>query len=259
MILNKEEDNILKLAKLLLASKHTIAFTGAGVSVASGIPPFRGEGGIWTRYDPEVLELSHYYRNPQVCWKTIKKIFYDSMVGVKPNSGHYALTELQHLGLLKGIYTQNIDNLHQESGSLNVYEFHGSSKFFLCRKCHKRFSLEEIELKDEYPKCLTCAGLLKPDFVFFSEELPRDVLTSAYSEAEQADLMLIIGCSGEVYPANQIPFYTKESGGTVVEINPQKTHYTDQICNFRIAGKSQDTLQTLVDTVKELRRNSEKK
>lgn len=259
MISDKTTDNIAKLAELLLSSKNTIAFTGAGISVASGIPSFRGEDGIWTRYDPNVLELSNYYQNPQACWKVIKEIFYKSMLNVKPNAGHYALTELQKMGLLKSIYTQNIDNLHQESGSTNVFEFHGTSKYFVCKKCKKKYALENINLNNDYPSCPDCSALVKPDFIFFSEELPRDVLYKAFSDAEKVDLILVIGCSGEVSPANQIPLYVKHSGGKVVEINPQSSLYTKSISDFRIAGKSQDTLQEIVNTIKELRKNNDKK
>lgn len=254
----KEIDNITRLAELLLTSKQTIAFTGAGISVASGIPSFRGEDGIWKKYDPNILELANYYRNPQACWKVIKEIFYDTMDGVEANPGHYALTELQHLGLLQSIYTQNIDNLHQESGSENVYEFHGNTKYFVCKKCSKKYSLEEIDLSAKYPQCPKCHSLVKPDFIFFSEALPQDVLMKAFADAQNADLMLIIGCSGEVYPANQMPLYAKQSGCTIVEINPQKSLYSDSISDFTISGKSQDTLSQVVNSVKELRRKNGK-
>ncbi len=250
MISGKDDQNIHKLVHLLLSSKHTIAFTGAGISVASGIPSFRGKDGIWSKYDPNVLELSNYYSKPKSCWKFIKEIFYENLQGVQPNAGHYALTSLQKMGLIASIYTQNIDNLHQESGSKNVYEFHGNTQYFICRKCKRKYSLAEISFDDEYPKCPDCSTLVKPDFIFFSEELPRDVLEKAYSEAEVAELILVIGCSGEVYPANQIPNYVKWAGGKVVEINPQKSLYTATISDFRIAGQSQDVLQKIVDTVK---------
>lgn len=249
-----ENSSINLLAELMLSSKQTIAFTGAGISVASGIPSFRGEDGLWSRYDPNTLELSNYYRNPQSCWKVIKEIFYDKLVGVKANPGHLALTELQQMGLLTNIFTQNIDNLHQESGSQNVYEFHGNTKYFVCKTCKTKHILEDINLDDEYPKCPQCGRLVKPDFIFFSEELPQDVITQALHDAENADLMLIIGCSGEVYPANQIPLYLKRSGGVCVEINPHKSLYTDSVCKFRISGKSQDSLQELVSAIKQIRK-----
>lgn len=255
MISNNDDENIFKLADLLLKSRHTFAFTGAGVSVASGIPPFRGENGVWSHYDPNVLELANYYRNPKSCWKVIKEIFYNNLQGIKPNAGHYALTELQKMGLLESIYTQNIDNLHQDSGSSNVYEFHGTTKDFVCKKCNKKYSVDKIDLDDEYPKCPDCSALVKPDFVFFSEGLPQQVLNKALSDAEKADLILVIGCSGEVYPANQIPLYVKQAGGKVVEINPQNSLYSGSISEFRISGKSQDTLQEIVKTVKEIRDN----
>jgi len=253
MISNYDEQNIQKLAQLLLNSEYPIAFTGAGMSVASGIPSFRGEDGIWSKYDPNILELSNYYSHPQSCWKFIKEIFYDKLKGVKPNPGHYALTDLQKMGLIAAIFTQNIDNLHQASGSKNVYEFHGNTQYFVCRRCKSKYSVVDINLDDEYPRCPDCRGLLKPDFIFFSEELPGDVLEKAYYDAKIADLIIVIGCSGEVYPANQIPNYVKQFGGKVVEINPHSSLYTKEISDFRIKGKSQDTLQELVATVKKMR------
>jgi len=259
MIFSKDDQNIQKLAHLLINSKNCIAFTGAGISVASGIPSFRGEDGIWSKYDPNILELSNYYSNPKLCWKFIKEIFYDNLQGIEPNKGHYALTELQKMGLLKNIYTQNIDNLHQKSGSKNVYEFHGTTNYFVCKKCMKRYSIKAIDLEDEYPKCPDCSALVKPDFIFFSEELPRKVLEVAFSDAEKADLILVIGCSGEVAPANQMPLYVKHSGGEVVEINPQPSLYSGNISSFRISGKSQDTLTKVVNAVKEIRERQDEK
>lgn len=259
MISNREDSNIQGLAKLLLKSKYALAFTGAGISVDSGIPSFRGKDGIWSKYDPSILELSNYYYDPKSCWHFIKEIFYDKLKGVKPNTGHYALTKLQQMGLIKSIFTQNIDNLHQESGSINVYEFHGNTKYFVCAKCKKKYSVNEICLEEDYPKCPDCLSLVKPDFIFFSEELPRDVLEKAYSDAENADLIIVIGCSGEVFPANQIPYFVKQTGGKVVEINPHLSLYSETISDLRIVGKSQDILQKVVDSVKKIRENKDEK
>lgn len=259
MTLSKKEQNIHKLAQLLLSSKHVMAFTGAGISVASGIPSFRGEDGIWSRYDPNLLELTNYYKKPKDCWKVIKEIFYDNLQAVKPNPGHYALTELQQMGLIESIYTQNIDNLHQASGSTSVYEFHGTNKYFICKECVKRYPVDAIDLEAEYPKCPDCSGLVKPDFIFFTEGLSLGILNKAFFDAKKTDLIIIIGCSGEVSPANQIPLHVKNAGGRVVEINPHNSLYTKGISDFKIAGKSQDILQEVVKIVKELRNENAKK
>lgn len=253
MISSNDLKKVKQLADLLLKSKYSIAFTGAGMSVASGIPPFRGENGIWSKYNPQILELSYYYSQPARCWKFIKEIFYDKFQGVKPNRGHYALAKLQEMGFIKNIFTQNIDNLHQDAGSNRVFEFHGNTKYFKCHKCNKSYPLYQINLADNYPKCPECQSLLKPDFIFFSEELPHQVLEKAYSDSEIADVILVIGCSGEVYPANQIPYYVHKMGGKVVEINPQSSLYSSSITDISIQAKSQDILDYLVKFLKEMK------
>ncbi len=245
--------DLKKVADLLLTAKHAIAFTGAGISVASGIPPFRGENGIWAKYNPQVLELSYYYSHPRKCWKFIKEIFFENFIGVKANPGHYALTKLQEMGYIQNIFTQNIDNLHQEAGSNNVYEFHGNRQYFVCKSCHKTYSVNQVDLDADYPKCPDCNSLLKPDFIFFSEALPHLVLDQAYKDAEIADLVLVIGCSGEVYPANQIPHYAKEMGACIVEINPQSSLYTSSVTDIMLQGKSQDILTDLVKMIQEIK------
>lgn len=248
-----DETNINQAANLLLQAKHVIVFTGAGISVSSGIPSFRGENGIWNRYNPQVLELSNYYRNPEPCWKVIKEIFFDSMQDVKANPSHFAITELQKMGLVQNIFTQNIDNLHQAAGSDHVYEFHGNTRSFVCRKCKHKYDISEVDFDAKYPLCLNCSGLLKPDFIFFSESLPSGVLEKAYQEAELADLVIIVGCSGEVFPANQIPLIAKQCGAKIVDINPQSTLFSDQICDVKITAKSELALPKLVETVKKLK------
>ena len=126
------QEKIERAAKIIKNSKHLTVFTGAGISVESGIPPFRGSEGLWSKYDPEVLELDYFHRNPDVSWKIIKEIFYDFFGKAKPNDSHFGISKLEDLGIVKTIITQNIDNLHQEAGSKNVIEFHGNSKVLIC-------------------------------------------------------------------------------------------------------------------------------
>jgi len=127
--------NIEKAAKIIKSAKHVTAFTGAGISVESGIPPFRGDGGIWGKYDPKILDLPYFLANPLDSWIVIKEIFYEFFGKAKPNNAHKMLAEMESLGWLKAIITQNIDNLHQEAGSKNVIEFHGNSKILVCTNC----------------------------------------------------------------------------------------------------------------------------
>ena len=131
----------------LKKSKFTIAFTGAGISVESGIPPFRGEHGLWNKYNPEVLDLGYYLENQEKCWHYIREIFYDFFADAKPNEAHKVLAKMEEAGLLNSIITQNIDNLHQEAGSKIVHEFHGNSKKLKCLKCGKTYGANEMILR----------------------------------------------------------------------------------------------------------------
>jgi NAD-dependent deacetylase len=160
------EKKIEEAANILSKSRYAVAFTGAGISVESGIPPFRGKNGLWTKYDPKFLELSYYMSHTSESWKMIKKIFYDFIGKAKPNPAHYALAEMEKLKIIREIITQNIDNLHQSAGSNIVHEFHGNLKYFVCVDCFKRSENEKVDLNAEYPNCPNCGSLLKPDFIF---------------------------------------------------------------------------------------------
>jgi len=138
------EENILKAASLLKESSFTTAYTGAGISVESGIPPFRGEGGLWTKYDPTMLDIDHFLGNPVKGWEVIKEIFYDFFGKAKPNIAHLVLAEMENKGLVSRIITQNIDNLHQEAGSKQVYDFHGNSKKLICLECRSHYKAADI-------------------------------------------------------------------------------------------------------------------
>lgn len=250
MISEKAKQAVIEAKELLDISRNVLAFTGAGISVASGIPSFRGESGIWSKYDPNILELSYYLASPEKCWKFIKEIFYDSLKGIKANAGHFALAEMEKRALLKSIFTQNIDNLHQQAGSLSVYEFHGNTRYFTCTHCMQKYDVKDISLEQVYPKCPKCSHLLKPDFIFFSEAIPLEVFEEAYSKAEKCDLLMVIGCSGQVYPANQIPYYAKEFGAKIIEINPQESAYSKSISDIFIQGESQEILPELLKQLK---------
>ena len=239
------EDQIGKAAEMLRESRFTTAFTGAGISVESGIPPFRGNDGIWEKYDPKVLEIAYFMENPVKSWTIIKEIFYDFFGLAKPNKAHQVLAEMEKRSLLGRIITQNIDNLHQEAGSKEVFEFHGNSKRLLCLGCRRRYILGTISLDHMPPTCFECGGLLKPDFVFFGEGIPQTALTASYEAASLSDVFLIIGTTGEVMPANQIPFLAKSAGSRIIEINTEPSHYTAQITDLFLQGKAGDVMEKL--------------
>ena len=176
--------------ELIRNSSHTTAFTGAGVSVESGIPPFRGENGLWSKIDPVFLDIRYFYKYPEKSWKLIKDIFYVFFGKARPNDAHYALAELENKGLLNVIITQNIDNLHQQAGSKKVIEFHGTSRRLVCTNCGKQFEATEELLGILPPKCINCSSILKPDFIFFGEPIPESASSHSFNEAEIADVFI---------------------------------------------------------------------
>lgn len=223
-----------KVVELLKKSKYAIAFTGAGISVESGVPPFRGDKGIWNRYDPQLLELDYFLANPGSSWKAIREIFYDFFTDAKPNPAHTVLAKLEQLGIIKAVITQNIDDLHFKAGSKEVYEFHGNSQKLKCLKCGWTVDANAIDLSVIPPSCSKCGGLLKPDFIFFGEGIPTLAYQKSFEAARKADLVLVIGSTGEVMPACQVPYEAKRNGATIVEINPDDTNFTDQITDIHL-------------------------
>jgi NAD-dependent deacetylase len=229
---------IIKAKELIKSSNYIVAFTGAGISVESGIPPFRGENGLWSKYDPKILDLNFFLAHPDISWKYIKEIFYDYMYDAKPNVAHYCLADLERKGKLKGIITQNIDNLHQAAGSKNVIEFHGTTKKLECTNCKSKFDSNKISLNNLPPLCPKCGEILKPDFVFFGEPIPKKAFEKSIELATNCDLMIVIGTTGEIMPASQIPYIAKENGSKIIEINPQKSAYTNTITDIYLPLKA---------------------
>jgi NAD-dependent deacetylase len=239
------QEKILQAAEILRKSKFTTAYTGAGISVESGIPPFRGEGGLWSKYDPKVLDIDYFLSQPAGSWKVIKEIFYDFFGKATPNRSHFVLAEMQSREMVARIITQNIDNLHQEAGSNNVYEFHGNCRNILCLNCFTAYKASEISFDHLPPTCRQCGGLLKPGFVFFGESIPQSPLTAAYEAAMKSDVFLIIGTTGEVMPANQIPVIAKNNGATIIEVNPNASNYTRTITDIFLQGRATEVMDRL--------------
>jgi NAD-dependent deacetylase len=225
-------------ATILKNARCAIAFTGAGISVESGIPPFRGPGGVWSRYDPDKFEKTYFKRHPQEVWPLLKKIFFDTLGRARPNPAHLALAQLEQAGRLAAVITQNIDGLHQKAGSKTVYEYHGSTRRMQCLDCGAFFDSASIPLDRLPPPCPACGGLLKPDFVFFSEPIPLEVHRAATDLARQSDVCLIVGTGGEVMPAGRIPHEVRNAGGKVVEINLYETKYSYGFSDVFLQGKA---------------------
>ncbi len=220
-------DAVEAIASQLKSSRYTVAFTGAGISAESGIPTYRGEGGLWTKYDPNLYANIDYFRqNPSYYWNFFKEVRYPLLRKVKPNKAHLALVEMEAKGNLRTVITQNIDGLHQEAGSSSVIELHGTTRTIICTECSKKYTLDEafcrLEEKNP-PLCMECQGILRPDVIFFGEMLDPQVLSLAYGEAQTCDFFLAVGSSLVVYPAADIPLRAKQKGAKLAIINKGST------------------------------------
>ena len=238
-----------KAAELIKNSTHTTVFTGAGVSVESGVPPFRGEKGLWNEYDPIILDLKNFYKHPAESWVTIKEIFYDYFGKAKANDAHKVIARLEKDGYVKAVITQNIDNLHQSAGSKNVFEFHGNSRDLVCTECGARYPVTEEILAELPPKCSKCGEILKPDFVFFGEAIPDRAEKLSFEEAEKADLFIVIGTTGEVQPASLIPVVARSKGAKIIEINIKKSNFTDDITDLFIQEKASTAMKKIEEVL----------
>lgn len=215
-----------EIIRLLDSSENIVFVTGAGISQESGIPTFRGTDGLWRNYDPMVLAtIDAFEKNPALVWQ-----WYDerrkNILNSKPNFGHIAISKLEKIKNVS-VLTQNIDGLHQRAGSKNVLELHGSIIRIRCTQCS--FSSEITSDLKKLPPFCNCGNLLRPDVVWFGEPLPVDVWTDAINISANCDLMLIVGTSLAVSPANTLPYHAKQNGASLIEINPEKTLMSEQM------------------------------
>ncbi len=282
------EELIKRAARDLAAARHAIALTGAGISTESGIPDFRGPDGIWTKHPEAEMEAYEAYgqlvRDPKRHWEkslepgSFYRIF-EEISNLDPNQGHFALAELEGMGILKAVLTQNVDGLHQKAGSRNVLEYHGGVAKLRCMSCGARFPKTEYDLarlkaEDQLPpRCRKCNGVLKGDGVYFGESIPADVAEASVEEALACDLMLICGTSAVVYPFAELPriarnkrAYSRRWGGlgppadtvstnvTIIEVNADPTPLTqEKTSSYFIQGKTGSVLPLILAEVRQLR------
>jgi NAD-dependent deacetylase len=240
-------------AGALAAGRQTIALTGAGISVESGIPPFRGKGGLWEKIDPmKYAHISAYQRDPAKVWDVLFLVLKSTLEKARPNQGHHGLFRLEQLGLLSTIITQNIDGLHQQAGSRDVIEFHGTFTRHSCMTCRRRMDSKRVDLAQLPPRC-SCGGTLRPDVVMFGEPIDAGHLHRSQMLASVCDTMLVVGTSATVEPAAYLPVIAKRSGATIVEINPDRTPLSRQISDITLLGPAGEMLEQLVDAVERLR------
>ena len=241
---------IRRAAKDILNSKKTIAFTGAGISVESGIPDFRGAQGLWQKYDPEeYAHIDAFRSDPDRIWSMLKDMFL-IIKEAKPNPAHIGLAELERMGYLSSVITQNVDGLHQAAGSRRVIEFHGSHRTLSCPKCSTTIDGASLTVEDLPPRCSRCSSLLKPDVVFFGEPIPWEAQVSSLKESQSCTVVLSIGTSAVVYPAASITITDKERGATVIEINMEATPLTHEISDYLISGSAGEIIPAIVEEVK---------
>jgi len=233
--------SVARLAELIVEAQPCVVLTGAGVSTESGIPDFRSQTGIWATYDPmEYATIDAFRRNPAKVWD-----FYSKRLGVLaealPNAAHVALAELEQLGLVEAIVTQNVDRLHQEAGSRRVLEVHGSIRSASCLDCGHREDFDRVVELLPVPTCADCGAVLKPDVVMFGEVLPSGAMEQASWLAQSAGLMLVVGSSLEVYPVAGLPEDTLQAGGRLAIVNLGSTPY-DRRADLKIDASAADTL-----------------
>jgi NAD-dependent deacetylase len=241
-----------ELARLLRDSRSTVALTGAGISVPSGIPDFRSPGtGIWEKVDPmEVATIDAFRRDPARFWSFYRPRF-EALGDKQPNPAHEALVELESRGLLDAVVTQNVDRLHRKAGSRRVIEVHGSIDTSSCVSCGATWRLEEVDALfdgEGVALCTGCGGFVKPDVVLFGELLPEDAMVQAQERAANAELLLCVGSSLEVYPVAGLPELTLASGGAVAIVTQGSTPY-DREAAVRMDGDVVDDLRAVLDAL----------
>jgi NAD-dependent deacetylase len=213
------------LAELIAANQPCVALTGAGISTESGVPDFRGASGIWADYDPyEVASIDGFRRDPARAWE-----FYGRRLGVlegvEPNAGHLALAALEREGRLQAVVTQNVDGLHQQAGSQEVIEVHGTIATASCVSCGRREPRDDVARLLPLPSCTDCGSVLKPDVVMFGELLPAAAVERASALARAAGSMVVVGSSLEVWPVAGLPGETLAHGGALAIVNRDPTPY----------------------------------
>jgi NAD-dependent deacetylase len=250
-----EPEALERAADLVVRASHVIALTGAGLSVESGIPPFRGPGGLWTKHgEPPMNGFERFLADPKRAWEERiaprgpMRELWETLERAQPNPGHRALARLEEIGILHLLVTQNVDDLHRAAGQRKLAEIHGNHRLVRCLGCARRCPRDEISLASLPPLCPLCGGLLKSDTVSFGEPIPTDVLERCDAAAGRADCILVAGTSATVYPAAAIPLTVRERGGTIIEVNLYASELTP-LADVHLAGPGGEVLPALVDAV----------
>ena len=249
------EEKIKQAARIIKQAKRIAILTGAGVSKESGVPTFRDAmDGLWAKYDPQQLATARAFRqNPKLVWD-----WYQFRVGLvskaKPNAGHFALAEIEHRFPETWTITQNVDALHEESGSKNVIHLHGNLSQYKCfANCQGEPTIIDIDSfewdrENGPPACPHCGDWVRPNIVWFGEMLPLDQLDKAKIVTVECDVMIVVGTSGLVTPAADLPRYAKEAGAMIIEANPDNSMIT-RIADIKLDGPSGEMLPKVVEAL----------
>jgi len=241
-----------QIAELMVNGQPSVALTGAGISAESGIPTFRSKGGLWEKFDPAVYASIEVFRTDPSKYWSIRGEFIRNYDAYHPNPGHMALAELESMGLLRHVITQNIDGLHRKAGSRGLTEIHGSLREIFCVRCGKEYRAPHVP--EGMPPLCECGGVLKPNTVLFGESLPPLAMETAWRESSTCRLMLVIGTSAVVQPAASLPFVAKEHGAAVIEVNIEQAFPGVDVC---IQEKAGTALPQIVTELKKRLHSSE--
>ncbi len=252
--MDTNDEIIRMIAKQILKAETIIFFTGAGTSVHSGIPDFRSEGGLWEKFKPsEVASIGAFRKNPEKVWEFFR-IIYEDFRPVEPNAGHHAITEIQQMIGENRVHiaTQNIDGLHQKSGSVNVYELHGNPDIMHCIRCshEEKMNYEKHIEPEKFPLCPKCENPLKPKVILFGEPLDRDIISTAMRVANRSEIVVGVATSLEVFPAADI-LLSPSLPTKKALFNLVPTLYNEQL-DYYVEGDIIETLPTLARILKEL-------
>jgi NAD-dependent deacetylase len=235
-----------KISDQLKKAKNIVFVTGAGISQESGIPTFRGKDGLWRKYDPMTLAtIDAFYQNPKLVWEWYEERR-QNILAANPNPGHKAIAELEQYKQVS-VLTQNIDGLHQRAGSTSVYELHGSIITIKCTVCDFKDTITSNFT--HLPPLCKCGNMLRPDVVWFGETLSQDIWKSAIEQSSSCDVMVVVGTSLAVSPANLLPVYAKQNGALMIEVNPDETPMSGTM-DLSLRSSAAKTLPELISIVK---------
>ena len=253
--MHRPSSDVARAADMIGSSSYVVALVGAGMSAESGIPTFRGAGGLWTRFgEPSMNGYQQLLSDPVKWWQhqldpdadPARTAFREAIDTAEPNPGHFALVELERMDILALTITQNVDNLHVRAGSQRLVEIHGNRTKVRCINCESRWPRDAFSYDQLPPTCPECGGLVKGDTVMFGEPIPRSVIDRCLRATAECNCMIVCGTSATVYPAAAFPQEVKQNGGVIVEINPNPTPLS-ALADITLQGPSGVILPELVE------------